>query len=171
MPTVLCDSGPLIALAKIGRLHLLVDLWEVIQVTEEVYREAATSGYKPVVPDALIIRLFCQSHKLPIVAVPQHILESYQPTITLDPGEHATFAYALTLGDVLVLVDDEDARNEARRLGLPVRGTIGVLVEAYRRGLITLSEIELLFNEISERADIWISANLCTQVLKSLRSE
>jgi predicted nucleic acid-binding protein len=102
--TVLCDSGPLIALAKIGRLHLLVDLWHVIQITEEVYREAATPGYTPVIPDALIIRLFCQRHKLPIVAVPQHILESYQPTITLDPGEHATFAYALTLAWIPMLV-------------------------------------------------------------------
>lgn len=70
-----------------------------------------------------------------------------------------------------MLVDDEDARTEARRIGLPVRGTIGILVEAKRRALITLPEIELLFNEISARPDIWISSNLCARVLKSLRSE
>jgi predicted nucleic acid-binding protein len=75
----------------------------------------------------------------------------------------------MTLKDVLVLVDDEDARTEARRLGLPVRGTIGVLVEAHRHGLLALPEIELLFNELSARADIWISAKLCARVLKSLR--
>ncbi len=171
MPTVLCDSGPLIALAKVGRLRLLLDLWRIVRVTEEVYREAVAFGHVLGAPDALTIRLFWQKHKLPVIAVPDNVLTAYQPTITLDPGERATFAHALTLKDVLVVVDDEDARNEARRLGLPVRGTIGVLVEAHRRALLTRLEIELLLNEISARPDIWISANLCVRVLKSLRSE
>ena len=171
MPTVLCDSGPLIVLAKVNRLRLLLDLWENAQVTEEVYKEAVVLGYELGAPDALTIRLFWQKHKLPILAVPESVLIAYQPAIKLDPGERSTFAQALTLKDGLVLVDDEDARTEGRRLGLPVRGTIGVLVEAYRRGLLTLPEIELLFSELSARPDIWISANLCARVLKSLRSE
>lgn len=169
MPTVLCDSGPLIALAKVNRLRLLLDLWGNVHVTEEVYKEAVALGHELGAPDALTIRLFWQKHKLPVIAVSENVLIAYQPAITLDPGERSTFAHALTLGDVLV--DDEDARTEARRLGLPVRGTIGVLVEAHRRALLTMPEIELLFSEISARPDIWISANLCARVLKSLRSE
>lgn len=171
MPTVLCDSGPLIALAKVGRLSLLLDLWPIVHVTEEVYAEAVAFGHALGAPDALTIRLFWQKHKLPIIAVSDNVLTAYQPGIKLDPGERATLAYALTLKDVLVLVDDEDARSEARRLRLPVRGTIGVLLEGYRRALLTLAEIELLFNEISARPDIWISANLCNRVLQMLRSE
>ena len=171
MPTVLCDSGPLIALAKVNRLRLLLDLWGNVHVTGEVYKEAVALGHELGAPDALTIRLFWQKHKLPIIAVPENVLIAYQPVITLDPGERATFAHAVTLRDVLVLVDDEDARAEARRLGLPVRGTIGVMVEAHRRGLLTMPEIELLFSEISARPDIWISADLCARVLKSLRSE
>jgi predicted nucleic acid-binding protein len=171
VPTVLCDSGPLIALAKVGRLRLLLDLWGIVHVTEEVYREAVAVGHALGAPDALSIRLFWQKHKLPVIAVPDRVVAAYQPAITLDPGERATFVYAMTLKDVLVLVDDEDARTEARRLSLPVRGTIGILVEAHRRALLKLPEIELLFNEISARPDIWISAKLCARVLKSLRSE
>ena len=170
MPTVLCDSGPLIALAKINRLLLLLDLWGSVHVTEQVYREAVTFGHSLGAPDALTIRLFWQKHNLPIIGVSDDVLTAYKPAITLDPGERTSFAHAMTLKEVLVLVDDEDARTEARRLGLPVRGTIGVLVEAYRHALLTLPEIELLFNEISERADIWISSNLCARVLKSLQS-
>lgn len=171
MPTVLCDSGPLIALAKVNRLHLLLDLWGIVHVTEKVYQEAVVFGQAQGVTDALTIRLFWQQHKLPVTPVPDNVLAAYKPAITLDPGECATFAHALTLREVLVLVDDEDARSEARRLGLPVRGTIGVLVAAHRRGLLTIPEIELLFNEISARPDIWVSARLCARVLKSLRSE
>jgi len=171
VPTVLCDSGPLIALAKVGRLRLLLDLWDTVHVTEQVYQEAVAFGHALGAPDALTIRLFWQKHRLPILSVSDDVLTAYKPAITLDPGERATFAHAMTLKEVLVLVDDEDARAEARRLGLPVRGTVGVLVEAHRRALLTLPDIELLFNEISARPDIWISANLCARVLKSLRSE
>jgi uncharacterized protein len=171
VPTVLCDSGPLIALAKLNRLHLLLDLWGIVHVTEEVYREAVVFGQAQGALDALTIRLFWQKHNLSVTAVPVNVLSASQPAIKLDPGEHSTFALALTLRDVLVLVDDEDARTEARRLGLPIRGTLGVLVAAHRRGLLTLPEIELLINELSARPDIWISARLCAGILKSLRSE
>jgi len=171
VPTVLCDSGPLIALAKVNRLPLLLDIWGNVHITDEVYKEAVTLGLERGTPDALTIRLFLEKHKLSIIAVPKDVLIAYHPAIKLDPGERSTFAHALTLRDALVLADDEDARTEARRLGLTVRGTIGVLVEAYRRSLLTLPEIELLFSEISARPDIWISSTLCGRVLKSLRSE
>ena len=168
MPTVLSDSGPLIALAKLNRLHLLLDLWDSLQIVEAVYQEAVVFGLAQGAPDALTIRLFWQQHHLPVVSVPQEVLGAYQPAVALDPGERATFALALTLPDVLVLADDEDARAEARRLDLPVRGTLGVLVAAYRQNLLTRSEIELLLNEIAARPDIWISASLCAQILRSL---
>jgi predicted nucleic acid-binding protein len=170
VPTVLCDSGPLIALAKLNRLHLLLDLWGALHITTTVYEEAVTAGLAHGTPDALTIRLFWQQQRLPIVPVSASILAAYQPAIQLDPGEHATFAWALTLNDVLVLVDDEDARTEARRLGLPIRGTLGVLVAAQRQSLLTQSAVELLINEIAARPDIWISATLCAQVLCTLRA-
>ena len=69
-----------------------------------------------------------------------------------------------------VLVYDEDARTQARRRGPPVRGTIGIVVEAHRRALLKLPEIELLLNELSARPDIRISAKLCAQILKLLLS-
>jgi predicted nucleic acid-binding protein len=169
VPIVLCDSGPLIALAKLNRLHLLLDLWETVQIVEAVYQEAVVLGQARGAPDALTIRLFWQQHHLPVVSVPADTLGAYQPALTLDSGEYATFAWALTLPDVLVLADDEDARTEARRLALPVRGTLGVLIAAYHRNLLTHSETELLLNEIAVRPDIWISASLCAQVLRSLR--
>ena len=170
MPIVVCDSGPLIALAKLNRLQVLIDLWGTVQITDTVYEESVVFGQAHGAPDALTIRLFWQQHQLPVVPVPAIVLAAYQPALALDPGEHATFALALTLNDVLVLVDDEEARSEARRLGLPIRGTLGVLVAAYRQALLTLSEVELLINEVAARPDIWISAALCAQVLRSLRA-
>ncbi len=53
-------------------------------------------------------------------------LDAYTPPVILDPGEHELWALAQTLTDPLVLLDDEVARTEARRLQLQVRGTLGV---------------------------------------------
>ncbi len=69
----------------------------------------------------------------------------------------------------LVLLDDEVARSEARRVNLRVRGTSGVLAQAYREQILTLAQTELLIGKISARRDIWISAKLCEQVLASLQ--
>jgi predicted nucleic acid-binding protein len=79
-------------------------------------------------------------------------------------------ALARSLIDPLVLLDDELARTEARRLNLRIRGTLGILVQGYRGGLLSLAQTELLIEEIIARPDIWISAKLCEQVLASLQS-
>ncbi len=67
-----------------------------------------------------------------------------------------------------MLLDDEIARTEARRLGLRLRGTLGILVHTCRKELLSLEQTELLIREIAARSDIWISARLCEQVLASL---
>ena len=87
---------------------------------------------------------------------------------TLGPGETEVLALAQTLPNPLILVDDEVARTEARRLGLSLRGTVGVLVQAYRHGHLSYAQIDLLLQEIALRPDIWISAKLCQQVQDSL---
>jgi hypothetical protein len=43
----------------------------------------------------------------------------------------------LKLKPDLVLIDDKTARNIAEYLGINVKGTLGVLVEAKRKGLIS----------------------------------
>jgi predicted nucleic acid-binding protein len=54
----------------------------------------------------------------------------------LDPGEAAAIALALLRGADLLLIDDLDGRRAATARGLSIRGTLGVLVEATRAGLL-----------------------------------
>ena len=74
----------------------------------------------------------------------------------------------LTAGVVSVLLLHEVARAEARRLKVRLCGTLGILVRAYRQGLLSFDQVELLIREIAARPDIWIAARLCEQVLASL---
>ncbi|MEN8220682.1 MAG: DUF3368 domain-containing protein [Pseudomonadota bacterium] len=89
-------------------------------------------------------------------------------SVILDRGERELLALAQTLSDPLVLLDDEAARTEARANHLRVRGTLGVLVQAYQQGLVSFNQIHFLFQNITVRQDIWISTKLCQQVLNSL---
>jgi predicted nucleic acid-binding protein len=119
--------------------------------------------------DALTVRLFWQRHDWPVVDVPTSLLSAYEPSVILDPGENALLALAKTMKNPLVLLDDEVARSEARRLNLRLHGTLGILTQAYRKQMLTLTQTELLLREISARTDIWINSKLCDQILISLQ--
>jgi predicted nucleic acid-binding protein len=54
----------------------------------------------------------------------------------LDRGEAEVIALAQELGSDLVLIDERLARRHAKRLGLKLTGTLGVLLRAKRLGLI-----------------------------------
>jgi predicted nucleic acid-binding protein len=168
--TVLCDSGPLMVLGKLNRLDLLVSLYGQVQIPRAVYDEVVTQGLARGAADAIVTRLFWQRQGWPIVDVPDATLSAYTPPLILGPGETEVLALAQTLADPLILLDDEAARTEARRLKLRLRGTLGTLVRAYRQELLSLDQVELLVGEIAARPDIWIAAKLCAQVLASLRT-
>ena len=169
MTTVLCNAGPLIALGKLNRLELLAELYGLVRIPHAVYDESVTQGLALGMPDARTIRLFWQAKGWPIIEVAIDMLSAYKPPVILDPGEAEVLALAQTLSDTLVLLDDETARSEARRLKLSVRGTLGVLAQAYRAKILSFPEVELLIQEIAARPDIWISARLCEQTLQALR--
>ncbi|KCZ70981.1 putative nucleic acid-binding protein, contains PIN domain [Candidatus Methanoperedens nitroreducens] len=52
---------------------------------------------------------------------------------------------------VSILTDDFDARRFAQRTGIPVSGTIGVLVNAVDRGIISKEEGNELLNRMIEK--------------------
>jgi len=60
-------------------------------------------------------------------------------TASLGKGESSCLSIATTR-NFKMLTDDLDARRLAQRRGIPVSGTIGVLVDAVRRGLLSSDE-------------------------------
>jgi predicted nucleic acid-binding protein len=171
MAVVPCNAGPLIALGKLNRLDLLMGLFGGVQIPRAVYDEVVTQGLARGEPDAQTVRLFWERQGWPVVAVGNAQLAAYVPPVILDPGETEVLALAQSLAEPFVLLDDEVARAEARRLRLQVCGTLGILVRAYHERLLTLDQVELLIREIAVRPEIWTSARLCEQVLASLRED
>ncbi|EFK06147.1 toxin-antitoxin system, toxin component, PIN family [delta proteobacterium NaphS2] len=71
-------------------------------------------------------------------------------------------------GADLLLMDDMLARAEAKEVGLTVKGTLGVIVDAHRNACMSIDEVRIVFDNIVARNDIWIADELCRRVLKRL---
>ncbi len=126
-PLVVADSSPLISLCGIGQLRLLEELFERTIVPVDVWQELAD---KPDAPEPRRLLLLRGLNVLPPRGTPPG------EASLLGSGERSAIALALEQPGAWLLVDEMRARKVAARLGLEVRGTLGVLVEAKRRGLV-----------------------------------
>ena len=129
MKVFVCDTSVLSSLALIDRLALLAELFGEVTVPEAVLGECL----HPDAPEPL--RSALAPSPPPFIRV-QAAGPLLAETTSLDPGE----VEAITLawqhrGDCLLLMDEKRGRAIAASLGLPVRGQLGVVIEAHRRGL------------------------------------
>ncbi len=76
-------------------------------------------------------------------------------TDDLDVGEAEAIALASELGADLVLMDEREGRSAAIRLGLDVAGTVGVLLNAKKQGL--LAEVRTSLDDLRETAGFYLN--------------
>lgn len=82
---------------------------------------------------------------------------------SLGRGEAEAIAVASDVDADIVLLDDLKARRMARRLGLNVMGTLGVLKALIDMGLIEVSPEDLCRTLIEQ--GFWIDRELCIEIL------
>lgn len=83
--------------------------------------------------------------------------------LELDKGEAESIALAMEGAADLILLDEQLGRHAAARLGLTMIGTLGVLIAAKDRGLITTVANEL--DALRDKAGFWIGDDLYRAVL------
>jgi predicted nucleic acid-binding protein len=164
-PEVVTNAGPLMVFSKLNVLHLLKELYGRVHFPVSVYRETVTVGMQRGFQDARSLHLFLEQNGWKPTAVAE-IPENLE-ALHLDQGERESIFLAITK-NALLLMDEERGRAVARERRLIVKGSIGVLVEAYRKGLINFDRVRFYFEQIIERPDIWISPTLCARVLEGI---
>jgi len=167
---VVSNAGPLIALGKLGQLGLLLRLYDTILIPRQVYHEVVVNGLRLGALDASAVAFLIEQGYIEVADV---ILPDPPPVWAepLDIGELEVIVLAQQRSVNWVLFDDTHARKAARQVGLPLKGTIGVLLEAFRRGYLSLPEFELLIQNIKTQPELWISERLCNQALAQARQE
>jgi uncharacterized protein len=124
------NTSPLLYLHQAGALDVLASLYREIIIPAQVQaelREGRRLGFDA--PD---------TDTLPWIRVQAALPVSQVAAFELDGGESAVLSLAVTRTDCVVLLDDGPARRAARALGLPVVGTLGVLVAAKRVRILPL---------------------------------
>ena len=111
------DSACLIGLERIGRLDLLPALLEPIFAPPAVNHEFGA------LPDWMTVE---QPADAGMVAALR---------LLIDPGESEAIVLAYEKG-LRIILDDLKAREVARRLGVAVTGTVGLLLKAKQEGAI-----------------------------------
>jgi predicted nucleic acid-binding protein len=135
--TVVVNSTPLIYLAAIGRFDLLQLLYGSIVIPTAVFTEVVTQGTGKAgaaeTASATWIerRDVSDRSKLAVLATALH------------GGESEVVALAEELHADLVIMDETAGRRELASRGLSYIGTVGVLTEAKRRGVIQSLKSEL----------------------------
>lgn len=123
------NASPLIFLSRGGLLDLLQLLGDEVLVPSAVALEIQQRGAE----DATVLAL-SQTNWLIVVETPPtpEIIQSWD----LGKGESSVLTWAYTHPDTEAIVDDLAARRCAAVLGIPVRGTLGLVLTAKQRGKV-----------------------------------
>jgi predicted nucleic acid-binding protein len=129
---IISDTSCLIALSRIEKLDLLKDLYHEIIITKDVQQEFGGS-----LPDWILITEVKDKQK-------QKDLEE-----RLDKGEASSIALALEIDNTTLIIDEIKGRKIAQSLNIDIIGTIGIIILADKKGLISdvISTILLLANK------------------------
>jgi len=155
---VVSDTSPIIGLAAVGYLDLLRELYGTVLLPTAVLEELTAAE-----PPAPALREVQTADWLRVLGVREPALTAALE-LELDRGEAEAIALAVEHEADLLLLDERKARVVARRLGRPVIGVLGVLVEAKRRQL--LPAVRPVLDELLTRAGFRISESLRARVLQ-----
>jgi hypothetical protein len=159
MKTLVSDTGPIIALAKIKKINLLNELaFQRLLIPPRVQKEllgkiGAESDFIDEALDTFID-----------IEKPDKTNENIKKTtLNLDEGEREVILLGASIDEVLLLLDDKAGRTKAKQLDLPVVGTAGLLLLFKQRKLI--EKVIPLMTQLREQG-YWLSDTLVNQVKK-----
>ena len=133
------NSSPLIVLGKTSLLHLLVELCSEIAIPEGVAQEINRG------PRDDPTRTWLREKGDSLIVPPGPV----SPTVEawdLGLGETQVVSFALSNPGYQAIIDDRAARRCASSFGIPVRGTLSVVLLGKRAGLFP--SVELVLNQM-----------------------
>ena len=146
---VIADASPIIALVAIGELEILQKMYQKVYITDIVRFEIHAD-----LPSWIEVTTLYDPTEFQILQ------------LELDKGEASAIALALENPNSKIILDENKGRSVAKRLGLKVTGTIGIIITAKDLGLIQ-SGMEVLAK--LEAHGFWLSEQLKKELIIRLK--
>lgn len=164
------NATPLIYMARLGRLHLLEEIFSRIQIPPEVKIETVDRGKSKGYSDAYVIEYALNEGWVvtdPLTRENWRRSEALAQMTGIDEGEAQAIILAKQKDQELILIDQTNAREVARQLGLRPRGTISIILTAARRKLITKLDAKQMLADLIE-VNFYVSAKIYRDALKAI---
>ena len=159
MSVVVSDTSPIRAMAHLGLLPLLSEIYGGVVIPQAVFSELLRKGkWFDSVPVAALSKFE--------VRFPTDEIRITHEFLQLDVGEREAIQLALELNADALLIDEAAGRSVAKQYGLLTTGTLGVLSQAKQRGFV--SAVKPLLDRLLRELNFFISPTLRDTVLKDL---
>lgn len=160
------NTSPIIALAKIGRLRMLRDLYGTVFVSPFVKVEGVDKGKELGASDALEIEEAIREGWIKVAKLTQKQSRNIQKLMVetrIGLGEASALILARDK-KMIAILDDKEARAIAKSWSINYTGTVMVLYEAFIKGFISYDE---LIEDLAKLARVmWIGTDVISEVIK-----
>ena len=123
---VIVNSSPIITLGKISKLELLRKLFDIVIISEQVYKEIRSKPYNE---ETIAIKKAVEDDKW------IKVQKSIELKVNLGIGEASSLSLASKLKQPLI-IDDRKAVFVANTLGIECHGTLFIVLLALKRKII-----------------------------------
>jgi len=142
------DTGPLIHLGQVECLKALETVLEIL-VPEEVVRELHRKPALP--PNCSVTALSGKSKDLARILGDRY---------GVGPGESAAIALARQAGIRLLFIDDLEAREVAKEVGLGPHGSLALVTRAYRERVLNRSQALDCIERLHAQSSLYLTSDL-----------
>ena len=135
---VISDTTPIISLMKTNRLNLLKEMFSIVYIPNAVYKELIEN--KNYSKEAELIK-DCDFIK--VIKIENEKSASILMNFTgLDAGESEAIILADEKQSDVLLMDEHKGRQVAKKMGIVITGTIGILAQAFDEKILSKEDIK-----------------------------
>lgn len=160
---VVSDTTAISSLILINRINLLNQLFGEVIIPYEVYKELQQGEFEIKLEEIIAQSTFIKVHQVSDRLALASLLSQ------LDIGEAAAIILAKEMNATLLIIDERKGYQIANTYGVSCVGTLGVLIEAYKKGLVI--DFPLILNDLKTKAKFWISPSLEKRILELAREK